>query len=224
MDLWQTRNAATESLQGPLQRHKSAIDEGFALIDENIETLGQADTQFSRVCALSAIKARNLALGCYSLALDGLAQESGALLRPLIEALELLTFFRLDPKRMELAVEGRLPKAGDVARLVEGHFKQLRKHLNDHASHFSFSYDSLRHQVDLRSFALRVTQPHNEKMLLTNLGTLSLFLEFLTVESFNCSSQGKTLEEQDVEKRIQAYRDLNTELFYKERTPSEASP
>jgi hypothetical protein len=63
-----------------------------------------------------------MTLGVYSLMLDGLGQEAGALLRPLIETLELLVYLRLEPARIDQAIEEKLPSAGQIAKKIEGEF------------------------------------------------------------------------------------------------------
>jgi hypothetical protein len=85
---------------------------------------------YSRVAALTLIKARNLLLASYSLSIDGLAQEAGALLRPFLEAFEKMVYFNEDRSRIEEAINGRLPSAGEIAKRIQGPFKCLRDHLN----------------------------------------------------------------------------------------------
>lgn len=109
MALWETREKAVAALRGELVAEEQILQDLFDSVDECAKSLGAIDSAFTRVTALSLIKARNLALGCYSLSLDGLAQEGGALFRPLVEVQELLIYFLLDPKRIEEALEERLP-------------------------------------------------------------------------------------------------------------------
>src|SRR6266704_601617 len=178
-DLWKTRKEALAALEGSLRQEAEILQEAFALMDECIAQLLIVDTQYTRVCALTMIKARNLELGCYSLSLDGLAQEGGALLRPVIETLELLIYFWKDPARVDEAIEGNLPPAGKIAQKIEGNLKGLRDFLNSHASHFSFTYESLQHIADLQNLSWKVTQPHNYNVLRQNL--LFIFLTLLYI-------------------------------------------
>lgn len=60
---------------------------------------------------------------------DG-TQEGGAVFRPLLECLELLTYFRMDTTRINEALEDRLPKAGIIAQRIEGKLKGMRDYLN----------------------------------------------------------------------------------------------
>jgi hypothetical protein len=96
------------------------------------------------------------------------------LFRPLIKSLELLTYLRLDPRRIQEALGGKLPKAGDVAKKIEGKFKELREFLNTHASHLSLSLspEAMFHLVDLKSGRLRRVQAHKADVLRQNLRTL----------------------------------------------------
>ena len=172
MDLWDARTKASIALGGQMAAEASLIQEAFDLIDDCLTRLETKNTDFSRVCGITLIKARNLGLGCYSLCLDALAQEAGALLRPLIEALELLTYFRLDPSRITQAMEDRLPSAGQRARMIGGQLKQVRDYLNSTASHVGWTYESIRHLVDLSKPSYRVQQQFRAPVLRTNLRVL----------------------------------------------------
>lgn len=185
MSLWSTREKALLALAGSLREEASALLEAFTLVDDCIHQMLALDTQLSRVSALTAVKSRNLALGCYGLCLDGLAQEAGALFRPLIETIELMAYLRLDPARVEEALAGQLPSAGIIARRIEGNFKDVREYLNEHASHYSFSAESMKHLVDFSkgTFELRVIQPHSDPVLKKNLHTLLAIYFRVVVES-----------------------------------------
>src|SRR5882757_2532581 len=143
MSLWNTRNNAVVDLDGALKSEAAMLHESFELLDECITHLEteHGSRPYSRVCAITLIKGRNLLLGSYSLSLDGLAQEAGALLRPFIEVFEKMVYFNEDPSRIEEAIDGRLPKAGEIAKRIKGQFKALREHLNEHSSHFGFTDD-----------------------------------------------------------------------------------
>ena len=92
-----------------------------------------------------AAERQNLALGSLSLVLDALGQESGALLRPWVEYIELLTYLREFPEEATKAAENDLPPAGKRAMKIGGVYKELREHLNENASHSSYSFYSLSH-------------------------------------------------------------------------------
>lgn len=100
--LWNTRNKAVTDLEGSLKLEAEVLSEAFDLLDECIARLEiEHDSEpYSRVCGLTLIKGRNLLLGSYSLSIDGLAQEAGALLRPFIEAFEKMIYFNEDPERI----------------------------------------------------------------------------------------------------------------------------
>ena len=89
------------------------LEKIFSLIDEFIDyyQLKAESDDFHRMCGLTLVKAKHLALGSYSLILDGLGQEAGAFLRPFIKYYELLVYFKMDPGRVQQAVDDRLPIA-----------------------------------------------------------------------------------------------------------------
>ena len=91
------------------------------------------------------MKAKNLAQGSLSLVLDGLGQEAGALLRPMIEYTELLTYLRTFPEKADKVAENTLPSAGQRAKAIGGIYKEFREHLNEHAAHSSCSHFALSH-------------------------------------------------------------------------------
>ncbi|MGO9009177.1 MAG: hypothetical protein ACLQPN_03670 [Bryobacteraceae bacterium] len=165
----------------------SLLEGAFARVDEAVEYFERflltAPAPAGRVCAVTVIKGRNLALGCYGLALDGLAQESGALLRPLLETIELLTYLRAAPGAVHKALYGKLPKAGKRAAEIGSPFQELRENLNVHASHLGFGADSMRHLLDIPAGRFRVVQPFNKAVLEQNMATLFVFTAILAREA-----------------------------------------
>jgi hypothetical protein len=188
MSLWDTRNKAIDELDGALKNEAEVLREAFDLLDDciaRLETEHGAEP-YSRVCALTLIKARNLLLGSYSLSIDGLAQEAGALLRPFIEAFEKMVYFNEDRSRIEEAIDGRLPTAGEIAKRIQGQFKGLREHLNQNSSHFGLTYESARHLIDWNTLKFKPVQPYSRKVLRTNLKSIITFLVFLNVQAIDC--------------------------------------
>lgn len=186
--LWSTRRASEKAMEGDLKPYVDLLDEVFSYLHLCARRLENAGNSFGRVCALVTIKSRNLSLSCYSLSLDAHAQESGAIFRLLLEALELLTYLRLDPRRADEARDGRLPKPGEIARRIGGHFAEMRAWLNTHASHLSVSPDAMQHIVVLTDDKLRIDQPFNLAVLRQNLRTLLSVLVWLSIEAVNCVS------------------------------------
>jgi hypothetical protein len=194
--LWECREQSNVALTAGLQPLASLIEEALARVDEAVvyfeKFQASAPAPAGLLCALVAIKARNLALGCYSLALDGLAQESGALLRPLLEAIELLCYLRDVPGAVDNALEGKLPRAGIRAKRIGSAFQNLREHLNTHASHLGFDSACMLHLVDMRSGRLRPVQHFSEAVLEQNMATLFAFTAMLAQQaaiSFRWCSQ-----------------------------------
>jgi hypothetical protein len=186
--LWEVRQQAALAVSGELKPFESMIAEALDLIDYCALRLHGLEGPSGIVCALVLAKARNLAVGCYSLSLDALGQEGGALFRPLVECLEALTYFKLDPQRIAEALEGRLPTAGVIAQSIEGNFKSLREYLNSHASHLSVTPEAMQHLIDVKGGRLRLVQAHSTPVLRQNLGTLLVALTWLAIEALNCVS------------------------------------
>jgi len=215
MTLWATRDASIAALQNTLRGEASVLTEALAIVDEavgRLESLNPA-TPFTRATAIVLAKSRNLAVGCYSLALDGLVQEAGAIFRPLIEAVELLTYLRLDPERAKQAANGSLPRAGEIAKAIEGKFHKMRDYLNTHASHFSFSWESLRHLIDIQDGSLRKVQVFREQTLRMNLAVLTSILVLLGIEGNNCLQVNEMGSADDLADRIEGCRKEALDVF-----------
>lgn len=207
---WGTRNLALQTLSSDAPAVIEAFGELFGLVDECAYALMALGDPFGRCTALVTAKARNLSLACCGMALDGLAQEGGALLRPLIEADELLTYLRLDPTRVDEVLEERLPSAGVIAKRIEGDHKDLRDYLNSHASHLSVGPESMGHYLATTadtSVDLRVEQPFQVVTTLTNLQTLFAILSLVTIEAANCCYVGGSEQAGDVSNRINELKD-----------------
>ena len=220
-NLWHSRQQALAALADEAPEVLSVLDDLFCLVDDCIGALEATDSDFGRVTALCMAKSRNLALGCYSLSLDSLAQEGGALFRPLLEGYELLTYFRLDPGRIEEALHNHLPSAGIVAKRIDGEYQGLREYLNRHASHLSLGPESMRHLLDLESEKpaqlIRSRQPFRLGVVLKNLQTLFAVFALVEIEGVNCalvagSSVPPELADRMIELRQRGLRVFETAL------------
>ena len=184
MKLWRTRDNSWTYLKEKRQPRLSVFLELIELLDrcvDEYEARAASDT-YSRVCGLTLLKAKNLAVGSFSLLLDGLGQEAGALLRPMIEYTELLTYFRHFPEKTEKATENALPKAGKRAKAIKGIYHGLRNHLNEHASHSSYSHYSLSHLLT-PELAFRKVQQFVPKVLDKNFTDLAVQVWLICYEA-----------------------------------------
>lgn len=184
MELWATRTEAVAYLEASHANRIMILLQELELIDLSIdiyESLAGGDI-YARICGLTLLKAKHLAVGAYSLILDGLAQEAGALLRPLIEYSELLSYFRQFPEMAERAAENDLPKAGERARAIGGKYKELRDHLNSHASHSSYSHYSLSHLLEPKTHRFKKLQRAVPKVLNRNVRDFVIQLYLLAHE------------------------------------------
>ena len=193
MNIWSAREKSLHWLKNELKPESRVLQEGFDYLGNLIELLektenneGESETgQFCRICGITLAKFSHLLLGCYSLTLDGLAQESGALLRPLIETYELLVYFRQDKSRISEVLENKLPSAGTIGKRISGDYQDLREYLNDSASHFSYKIDSVRHLFG-ENAKIQPVPNHSLKVLRTNLQLLNAFQTFMLFEAVNC--------------------------------------
>jgi hypothetical protein len=188
MELWQVRNQALAALSDDLTQENEILERCFALFDECIERFysfesnGDSNERFAYICGQTLVKARRLALGSYSLCLDGLALEAGALARSLIEVLELLVYFYLKPERIEGAYTNRLPSAGGIARAINDKthndldLQGLRNHYNQFSSHISFHEEALA-PANIAS---------DRAMLKTNIRSLFLLMMYIENNAALC--------------------------------------
>jgi hypothetical protein len=182
--LWRARTEALTLLRRERSAQIEVIDQLFTLADDCIDAYEvQADDLYSKVCGLTTLKAKNLAHGMYSLTLDALAQEAGALARPFIEYAELLTYFRMLPEAVTDALTGELPSAGIRAKKVEGIYKPFREHLNEHASHSSYNSYALAHLTDPTTKRIRKLQVMHPDVLERNVGDFAVQFVLMLQES-----------------------------------------
>ena len=215
--LWGARDEAERVLADELKPFVVLLDEAFRALDDCVDHLVSLNSPYGRVCGLVMIKARNLGLGCYSLSIDALAQEAGALFRPLLECLELLEYFRREPTRIDEALDNRLPKAGVIAQRIGGQFKSLRDHLSSHASHLSLDPESMRHLIDFNSGKLLPVQGHSTSVLRENLRTLLAVLVWLDIEAANCTLVSATSIDRAFADRVEDIK-RRAFLLFDERT------
>jgi len=192
MDKFSSRTNANQWLENELKEEAKLLGIGFDLINLCVDELeniyqynaSEESKKFYFVGSITLAKACHLLLGCYSLSIDGLSQEAGALFRPLLEVYELLVYFRNDPGRIQEALSGNLPKAGEIANKVSGKFKDLRKYLNDHSSHFSYKVDSFSHLIDFNNIQINAYPTHSISTFKRNIFTINLFQTILIGEVY----------------------------------------
>jgi len=183
-----TKRTSEEYFFKEMSTEKELLEELMAIVDKCIdlfEAKAGNSNGYHLICGISLIKARNYFLICLSSALDGLAQEGGALLRPMLEYIELLQYFQEDSARVKQAQEDKLPNAGKRAKMINSSFQDLRKYLNEEASHSSFKENSIGHVVT-NSDNLLKNQNFSEKNLSTNIQFILIFLYYMAAVSVNC--------------------------------------
>jgi len=223
MNIWSVREKSLHWLEDELNPESQLLQNGFDYLYSIIELFekigqdeGKSETgQFCRIICVTLAKYRNLLLGVYSLMLDGLAQEAGALLRPLIETYELLVYFRQDKSRINEMLEDKLPSAGIIGKRIQGDFQDLRGYLNNNASHFSYKINSVRHLLDQNAKILPMPS-HSLNVLRTNLEVLNAFQIFALFEAVNCLfSIGIDANALAVE--LENWRNTSAKIFSREK-------
>jgi hypothetical protein len=187
--LWTCREQGITALADELRPIADRLDSAFERVSEVVEYFEKfltKDSAAACVCALVTIKGHNLGQGCYSLALDGLGQESGAMLRPLMECIETLEYLRVVPDAVDEALEGKLPNAGVRARRISSIFHRLRAYLNEHAAHLDVTTVAMKHLVDLREGCFKTVQKHSPLVLEQNLASLFMFVSALQQQATLC--------------------------------------
>lgn len=213
MELWETREISWKYLKEKRQSRLSVFLALLELLDrcvDEYEKRAASDT-YARICGLTLLKAKNLAVGSFSLLLDGLGQEAGALLRPMIEYTELLTYFRHFPEKTEKATENALPKAGERAKAIEGIYHGLRQHLNEHASHSSYSHYSLSHLLTPQ-FDFRKMQQSVPKVVDRNLTDLAVHIYLMLYEA--ALTLGRILPRENMEELAIASDNLKGRMIH----------
>jgi hypothetical protein len=183
-NFWSARDASWEYLNKKHPSRIAVVLRLFELIDQCVdeyEAKAGSDT-YARICGLTLLKAKNLAYGSLSLLLDALGQEAGALLRPFIEYAELLTYFRKFPEQIDRAADNALPNAGKRAKAIGGIYQDFREHLNEHASHSSYSHYSLSHLLT-PTLTFRKAQQFSPLVVDKNLTDLAVQLWLLLHEA-----------------------------------------
>ena len=183
--LWNTRADAILYLEKENPTKLAFLLELFDAIDRLVDCYEKhsiSDT-YARICGLTLLKAKHLVVGTFSLILEGLGQEAGALIRPFVEYTELLTYFRSFPDQVENVADDNFPTAGERAKAINGGYKDLRKYLNLHASHSSYSYYALSHLLELGSFKFKKSQHNVPVVLDRNFKVLSVQVWILLREA-----------------------------------------
>jgi hypothetical protein len=169
--VWQTREKAITYLEREYPSRLAVAYKTLELFDLCTEAFNQTveNDDYARACGVTLLKARNLAIGSFGMILDGLGQEAGALMRPMIECAEILAYLRLKPDEAGKALSDQLPKAGDRAKAIGSIYEEFRKHLNQYASHNSFSEIAVRHLIDVSNNKLLLRRELCTKALDKNL-------------------------------------------------------
>jgi hypothetical protein len=186
-------------------RERELLDNAFQQLEyfaQRLEHIRPA-TSFTKMTALIASKARYLAQACYSLSLDGLGQESGAIVRVWIEVTELLVYLRCDPDR----AGKKLPPAGARAKTIGSSTQGLRNFLSNTASHAGFEGDSWLHM------RVKTRREFKPDVLRENLGTTFALLFSTIKEAALCLKEARGSVEEGIIRQVDQLRIEGIILF-----------
>jgi len=188
MDLWAERSRALEALKGELAVENALIERAFQLLEDIAQALPVQATNnvFGSIAALVTAKGLALGRGTWSLMLDSLGQEAGAISRPWVEAVELLMYLRKDPAHLKQVVEGTLPSAGERAKAIGGFAKPLRDHWNLSASHIGTEAETWAHMFNLKTATVKTRFRYSEAVLRGNMKILFGMLAWNITEASLC--------------------------------------
>lgn len=216
MNLWITRESAQQALRTSMIREAEVLDKAFQQLEYFAQRLGsiRPTTPFNQISALTAAKARNLAQACYSLILDGLGQESGAIVRVWIESTELLIYIRHDPNRAAQILEGKFPSAGERAKVIGSSTQRLRTALSKTASHLgAFETNSWLHMINERTGQVQTRQAFNREIVQQNLGTTFALLVWTIREAALCLQAVRGSVEAGIVRQMRKLRSEGIALF-----------
>lgn len=188
-EIYQAREKSLVWMSTELQQENQIILDGFNIITNIVNQINiqlglieDGDLRaYAIVGAVTLAKASRFLLGMLDLALSGLSQESGALLRLFLECLEYLAYFREDETRIEEIIEDRLPSAGEVGKRIKSDFKELRQFLNNNASHFSYQKESIAHLITNKHEVIPVPI-HTQSVFRQNIKIINALQIFLVKE------------------------------------------
>jgi hypothetical protein len=227
MAIWDTREQSIKFLNEWHPSKVAVMEQAVALCDDIVDAFETATEEalYARVCAITLLKGKSYALSSYSVILDGHGHEAGALLRPMIEYAELLTYLRQFPQKAELAIEDKLPSAGNRAKaLGTSIYENLRKYLNEHASHSAFSEHAIKHLVDFQAQRLRKNREFAPKVLLTNLDTLVQQVLVMLQEAIRSLERTNALNVVALADRLERLKSRTFDVFgWGDRFPAEKS-
>jgi hypothetical protein len=213
MNLWTVREGAMLALEEEMVAERSLLDRAFQQAEYLAQRLQSIETTapFGQITGAATAKARILGQACYSLVLDGIGQESGAIARVWLEAIDLLTYLYLDPSRTEeIFKKGGPPKAGKIAQEVKSKSGKARRYLNEAAAHLGFGMESWQHLTNWNIGGLRTRPQLNLDLLRRNLGDVFTMMAWTIRESAFCLNVAQGYVEEGIGNAI---HDLKTEGF-----------
>jgi len=147
--MWEEREAITKLVNLKLQNEFGLVKCQIKYMETIIELINDNKNK-ENITLLGIIftKSYLYSKGIISLFYENLALEAGALIRPAIEAYELLVYLRKYPENIKTIQNGQKIEPGKIAKKIDGTFKPLRDYLNKHSSHIDISELATNYFID----------------------------------------------------------------------------
>lgn len=186
--MWETRAIALETLESKYSYEHNLIYQSFDLIDKILLSISEK-SDFNITISMILGKAKILSKSIFSLVLDGYGQEAGALLRILMEAIELLIYIKNDLNRVQEVINNNLPPIGKIAKINNSNLHEIRKHLSNLSSHLNISIESLKHLIRLNDnkIEMKLLDNFDESAFIDNIEALlaaKTLMISITIECF----------------------------------------
>ena len=127
--LWAVQNLALEKVEAENKPEALKVHLAFSRVYNSTRELFKAtktiNQEVARACLVLVMQARDYALSCYNLILNGLEHPAAIMANKFRHTLELLLYLQHDLRRTELAYRGTLP---DQRELPERHSKKIAQY------------------------------------------------------------------------------------------------
>lgn len=181
-------------------------------LEKRGNTPGTPLNHFFYFCGCTLAKGYCLCLGDYSLGLDGLSWEAGALRRALLEVIERLHWLKNDPSRARKLDVDRSNRTGKIARSTGSPFQDARSYLSETASHFVLSTEVVNLLTDSATGYLLVVPKFDRTQLHKTLSRLFVNLLQLLIVAVNCLAAGSE-PNHDLADELEHLRETGFRIF-----------
>ncbi len=182
--MWEERTAIMQIVNSDLSKEDKLIHCFIKYIETAIAIINTNNDK-NNIMTYGYIIAKGLSYskGVYSLFFDNLVVETGALIRPSIEAFELLVYLQKYPDKIVEVSNGKKPTAGCIAKAIDGSLKPLRDYLNNYSSHIDVSNNSKQFVIDANTKQIQYHTIITSMALKENFAFITIILYLIAYET-----------------------------------------